>query len=465
MKHLSALDAVFLQLETPETPMHVGSLMLLDRPPGKKPPYAAIRDHVARRLHLAPVFTRKLAFMPLDLANPVWLHEENVDLDYHIRSLKLPAPGTEAQLEAAVAKLHEGMLDRARPLWQFTVIEGLAGGQVGFYAKIHHAALDGQGGIAAAQALLDAHPRPRPVPKAGKAEPANGAPSAARLLGAALRNTVAQYARIVKAVPEALRAVARGGAVALTATQLRRRGIATGPRTFLNAAIAAPRAFVALRIPLAEAKAIARHFDAKLNDVVLATCAGALRRHFKGERAALAKPMIGAVPVSLRAPGDTTQANHVSMMLIALATHIADPAKRMAAIVAASSRAKKLAGSVKGAIPTDMPSLGIPWLMARITPLYRQAAASSRIPVIANVLISNVPGPQLPLYLAGARLRAYYPVSIVTHGLALNITIVSYNGSLDYGLVCARRTMPDLRRFARRVQDAHHELMRITEKR
>src|SRR6478736_5284607 len=125
MKHLSALDAVFLQLETPETPMHVGSLMLLDRPPGKKPPYAAIRDHVARRLHLAPVFTRKLAFMPLDLASPVWLHEESVDLDYHIRSLKLPAPGTEAQLEAAVAKLHEGMLDRARPLWQFTVIEGL----------------------------------------------------------------------------------------------------------------------------------------------------------------------------------------------------------------------------------------------------------------------------------------------------------------------------------------------------
>ena len=165
MKHLSALDAVFLQLETPETPMHVGSLMLLDRPPGKKRPHAAIRDHIARRLHLAPVFSRKLGFMPLDLANPVWLQADRVDLDYHLGSLKLLAPGTHAQLEDAVAKLHEGMLDRSRPLWQFTVIEGLHDGKVGLYAKIHHAALDGQGGIAVAQALLDTQPKPRPVPK------------------------------------------------------------------------------------------------------------------------------------------------------------------------------------------------------------------------------------------------------------------------------------------------------------
>ena len=144
MKHLSALDAVFLHLETPETPMHVGSLMLLDKPPGKKKPYAAIRDHIARRLHLAPVFSRKLALMPMDLANPVWLHEDHVDLDHHIRALRLPAPGTDVQLDDAVAKLHEGMLDRSRPLWQFTVIDGLKSGQVGFYAKIHHAALDGR---------------------------------------------------------------------------------------------------------------------------------------------------------------------------------------------------------------------------------------------------------------------------------------------------------------------------------
>ena len=294
--------------------------------------------------------------------------------------------------------------------------------------------------------------------------PTRGRPAAIRLLGAALRNTVAQYGRIVRGVPEVVRAVARAGAVASSSSELRKRGIALGPRTRLNAAIGARRAFATTRIPLAEAKAIARHFDAKLNDVVLATCAGALRRHFKGDKAALAKAMIGAVPVSLRASGDTTQANHVSMMLISLATNVADPARRMATIVAASTRAKTLAGSMKGAIPTDMPSLGIPWLMACLTPLYRKAAAANRIPVVANLTISNVPGPQLPLYLAGAELKAYYPVSIVTHGLGLNITIVSYNGSLDYGLVSAHQSMPNLRRFERHLQASHEELMKITEK-
>ena len=466
MKHLSALDALFLHLETPETPMHVGSLMVLEKPRGaraRRGPYGAIREHVAKRMHLAPVFSRRLGFMPIDFANPVWLDAERVDLDYHIERLRLPAPGTEAQLEAAVARLHAGMLDRDRPLWKFTVIEGLESGEVGFYAKIHHAALDGQGGIAVAQALLDTERAPRSAPQAHKPV-SRMKPSAARMLGAALRNTVAQYGRIVKAVPGAVKAAGRAGAVALTSSQLRKKGIALGPRTRLNRAIGAPRSFVATQVPLDEAKAIARHFEVKLNEVLLAICAGALRRYFARDKAALGKAMIGAVPVSLRAPGDTTQANYVSMMLVSLATHIADPVKRMAAIAAASTRAKTLTGSMKGAIPTDMPSLGIPWLLAAITPLYRKAVAANRIPVVANVAISNVPGPQVPLYLAGAEMKAYFPVSIVTHGLALNITIVSYNGSLDFGLVACKETMPDLRQFARHLQAAHKELLRIVEK-
>lgn len=443
--------------------MHVGSLMVLEKPAGagRKGTYGAFRDHIARRMHLAPVFTRKLGSMPGDLANPVWLDAGPVDLDHHIEHVKLPTPGTEAQLEAAVAKLHAGMLDRGRPLWKFTWIEGLKSGEVGFYAKIHHAALDGQGGIAVAQALLDTERKPRAVARDDGRAPARMAPSAAKMLGAALRNTVAQYGRIVKAVPAVVTAAGRAGAVALSSSQLRKKGITLGPRTRLNTAIGAQRVFVAMQIPLPEAKAIARHFEVKLNDVVLATCAGALRRYFARDRKAFAKPMIGAVPVSLRAPGDTTQANYVSMMLVSLATQVADPVKRMAAIAAASTRAKMLTGSMKGAIPTDMPSLGIPWLMATLMPLYRKAVAADRIPVLANVAISNVPGPQTPLYLAGAELKAYFPVSIVTHGLALNITIVSYNGSLDYGLVACKRTMPDLRQFARHLQAAHKELMKL----
>jgi len=460
MRHLSALDALFLQLETPDTPTHVGSLMLLDPPRGRRrDPYAAIRAHLAARIHLAPVFWHKLAFLPGDIASPAWLRANEVDLDYHVRRVKLPKPGTPAQLDAAVARLHEGLLDRARPLWQVVVIEGLESGQIGYYSKVHHAALDGAGGIAVAQAILDTSARPRAVSRPAKAEK-RLPPTAAKLLGSALRHTVSQYGRILKGLPEVVTAVARGAAVALTSGELRKRGLATGPHTPLNNAIGSERAFATVQIPLAEAKAIARHYEAKLNDAVLAICAGALRRQFARNRKALAKAMIAAVPVSLRAPGNMTAANDVTMMLVSIATQQPDVRKRMAAIVAASGRAKRLTGSLRGAIPTDLPSLGIPWLMARVTPLYRSAIAAERIPVIANLAISNVPGPQMKLYLAGMEMTAYYPVSIVTHGLGLNVTIVSYNGSMDFGLVAAKSAVPDLRRFARNIEASHRELMK-----
>jgi diacylglycerol O-acyltransferase len=160
MRHLSALDALFLQLETPETPMHVGSLMLLQRARGsRRDAHAGIRSHLEQRMHLAPIFTRRLAFLPADIAGPAWLPSGEVDLDYHVRRLRLPRPGSPAQLNAAVARLHEAPLERDRPLWQVTVIEGLASGEIGYYSKVHHAALDGQGGVAVAQAILDVTPK------------------------------------------------------------------------------------------------------------------------------------------------------------------------------------------------------------------------------------------------------------------------------------------------------------------
>jgi WS/DGAT/MGAT family acyltransferase len=456
MRHLSALDALFLHLESPDTPMHVGSLMLLERRP-----YAALRRHIKDRLHLAPLFTRRLGFMPLDLANPVWLDAGEIDLDYHIRRVKLPAPGNQARLQAAVAKLHEGMLDRERPLWQFTVIEGLEGGEVGLYARIHHAALDGLGGIAVAQALLDTEPRPKSAPAKGAPWKSRLPPSTARMLGAALRNTVSQFGSIARGAPAFLKAAGRAGAIALM-TPKPRRSATLGPHTPLNVAIGPKRAFHAVRIPLAEAKEIARHFEVKLNDAVLAIVAGALRRQFAGNRALLSRAMIGAVPASLRAPGDASQANRVTMMLVGLATNVADPVKRLRAIHAAATRAKLLTGSMKEAIPTDMPSLGLPWLMSALRPLYRTAADGERLPAVANVVISSVPGPQTPLYLAGARVLAYFPVSIVTHGLALNVTIVSYDGSLDFGLVACPRALPRLAGFARHLAAEHRALLRLT---
>ena len=239
-------------------------------------------------------------------------------------------------------------------------------------------------------------------------------------------------------------------------------GMKLGPRTPLNVAITGKRSFATTQIPLSEAKALAKHFDVKLNDVILATVSGALRRFYADDKTMLSKAMIGAVPASLRTPGDTSQSNQVTMMLINMATNIADPAKRIAAIRASSAGAKMLTGSIKGAmtvVTSDLPTLGIPWLMGIITPLYKTAVGTNRIPVVANLVISNVPGPPMPLYMAGAKLKSYYPVSIVTHGLALNITIHSYAGSLDYGFIAAKEQVPKLAHLIKCLLAAHKELM------
>ncbi len=507
LNHLSALDALFLYLETPETPMHVGSLILMEKPKGHRTSfYKNIRAHIVSRMHLAPLFSRKLAFMPFDLANPIWVEADEVDLDWHVKHVTLPKPGTRAQLEATIAKLHEGALDRDRPLWQFTVVEGLESGEVAFYAKIHHAGLDGQGGVALAQAVLDVEPKPVARDRATAKEKTSAAPltpSAARMISAAFRTSVAQYGKILRAVPEAVKMAGSFGVSALSASQAKKlgapseqltgvasmsemaanmtklkvtdtplqaakkmlpKGIKLGPRTPLNIAISAKRGFTTARIPLDETKAIARHFDVKLNEVVLATCAGALRRYFANDKAALAKAMVSAVPASLRAPGDTSQNNQVTMMLINLATNIADPAKRIEAIKASSQTAKMMTGAMKGVMSSatsDLPTLGIPWLMSIITPLYKTAVSTNRIPVVANVVISNVPGPPMPLYMAGARMTSYYPVSIVTHGLALNITIHSYAGMLDYGFIAAKDQVPKLDKLAGMLAEAHRELMAL----
>jgi WS/DGAT/MGAT family acyltransferase len=248
------------------------------------------------------------------------------------------------------------------------------------------------------------------------------------------------------------------------AKKLLPKGMKLGPRTPLNIAIGGKRSFATARLPLDETKTIAKHFEVKLNEVVLATCAGALRRYFANDKAALAKAMVGAVPASLRAAGDTSQNNQVTMMLINLATNIGDPIKRLDAIKVSSQSAKMMTGAMQGVMSTatsDLPTLGIPWLMSIITPLYKTAVASNRIPVVANVVISNVPGPPMSLYMAGAKMTSYYPVSIVTHGLALNITIHSYAGMLDYGFIAAKSEVPKLDKFAGMLRAAHEELLAL----
>jgi diacylglycerol O-acyltransferase / wax synthase len=420
------------------------------------------KRHIADRLHLADVFERKLASMPFELSNPVWVDDADVDIDYHIRRVTLSKPGTFKQLEQMVGRLHSSLLDRSRPLWEFTIIEGLETGQPALYSKVHHAAVDGQAGVALAKAVYDLTPEPRPI-KPPRQRPRSNEYQLgmAELASAALQNTVQQYVKLVTTLPNAMRAVANV-AMPILGNPMRSLSLpstwAFAPKTPLNVSITNQRAFAARSVSLGEVKLIAKTAGVSLNDVVLAACATALKRYLAEYNCTPDKPLVAAVPVSLREAGNTDMNNQVSMMLVSLATDVADPVERMKAINASSSVAKEMSGSLKAAIPTDFPSFGAPWIMTSLASLFGRSRLTDQLPPLVNVAISNVPGAPVPLYSAGARLATYFPVSIPSHGCALNITVQSYNGSLDYGLTACRKALPDVDDLADYVVEAHAEL-------
>lgn len=439
--------------------MHVGSLTFYDSPSGLKGHFAdRVREHVARRLHLSPLLRQSLAPMPLDLGHPVWVESGEVDLGWHVVAWKLPRPGRLAQLESLVARLHAERLDRARPLWRFHVIEGLADGRVAMYAQVHHAALDGNAGIKLAEALMDLGPEPREVP-AGKPNKAR-APGMRRLLGELLDNSIGQYANIVRHVPELARvaagAVIDAGSHIGEIASLRQRLLA--PRTPFNAQIGVERSVRTLSLALDDARAIATMAGVTVNDVLLATVSGALRRYLIRARILPRRSLVAAVPMSLREDGDARMTNQVTMLPATLATNARTPASRIEAIHAGMHQLKSATGTFRGLIPTDFPSLGAPWLIGGLSKLLARSRLADRLPLPANVVVSNVPGPPVPLWLAGARMRAYYPLSIVIHGLALNITVHSYDGHLDFGIVACPRAVPDLDAL---VEDLEHSFSEL----
>ena len=464
MKPLSGLDGAFLYLETTATPMHVGSVHLFD--PARNYDgdfHADVKRMLAQRLHLAPVFRRRLAPMPLQFANPVWVDESEIDLDFHVRRIRLPRPGTQAQLEASVAELHAILLDRDRPLWMLYVFDGLKTGRLAYYVKIHHAVLDGASGVALAHAMFDVAPEPpRTLPRPARRVPVGSrVPGIVGLAAAAFKHDAGQYLKLVRHLPEIVRTVAdlvRGG----TKRAPLRQNFALGPRTPLNVTISAERAFAAVSLQLDGVKAIAACHEATLNDVILALCSSALRRYLAAHGGIPRKPLIATMPISLREAGNAEYTTQATLSLVNLATHIADPLRRLRTIRDAAGAMKALARSARSLIPTDFPSIGLPWILGGLASLYARSRLADAIPPLANVVISNVPGPPLPLYAAGARMAAYWPVSIVEHGLGLNITVMSYAGTLGFGLTAARCALPDPGELARMLVEAYEELNRIT---
>ena len=472
MKHLSIVDGAFLHMESAEMPMHVGSLNLFEPPAGYKGEgfYEKVKEHVAKRMHLAPVFTRKLALMPFDLANPVWIHDDDIDLDYHVRYMVLPKPGTTLQLEALAARLHSMLLDRSRPLWEFYVIEGLADGRIGFYGKVHHAAVDGQAGVAMATSMFDLTPEPRAVKPPREARANTYQLGVAELLAAALQNQLQQLVQSVKLLPK-IASTALGAAKEAIATRQseskedRAARKAEAPSTRFKLAPATPfnhsitnqRAFAAVSLPLPEVKAIGKSVGASINDVVLWLCSTALRSYLKEGRELPDKSLVAGVPISLRQEGDTTANNQVAGTLIDLGTELADPVARLKAIKRGTAAMKREMGTFRGVIPTDFPSLGSPWLISGLAALYGRSRIADWLR-LANVTISNVPGSRVPVYLVGAKMTDYYPVSIVVHGIALNITVQSHVDQLCFGLIACRRAVPDVHELGSHVRRAMETL-------
>jgi WS/DGAT/MGAT family acyltransferase len=471
MKRLSGLDATFLHLETPQMPMHVGALHLFELPKGFRGSFAqALRRHLQSRLPLTPPLRRRLWTMPANLTNPVWVDAEP-DMAEHVVEHRLPAARSKRRddmpaLEKLVGKLHMRLLDRRRPLWQFHVVEGLAPGprgvrRVAMYTQLHHAAVDGQAAVALANAILDVEPRPAARAIRPSTREKRFALSLVEMVSGAITSELQQMARAIRALPQAAGSIgsAAGGIAARSALVTGRRAagsLGLAPRMALNAPVTAARAFATVTLPLPELKVLGKAHAATLNDLVLWLVATALRAHFERRGELPRKSMVAAVPVSLRAKGDTSADNQASLTLLSLGTHVADDRRRLDHVKAATQAMKRTLSKVKNVLPTDFPSLGVPWLAGAASAIYRRASA--RLPPLANVAISNVPGPPVPLYLAGAKMLTNYPCSIVTHGLGLNVTVHSYDQSLDFGLMADAKAMPDVRKLAAAVAAAFDAL-------
>jgi len=496
MKQLAGLDASFLYLETPQMPMHVGALHLLELPAGYDGDYAEdLREHMHARMPLLPALRRKLVAMPLGLSNPGWVDAEP-DLDEHIVEIALPNVNGQgsgmAELEAQVGALHPVLLDRSRPLWKFHVFTGLEPGpdgqvRVALYTQLHHAAVDGQAAVALAQVILDLSPEPRAIDTLAARSRKRGQIGTMGMLRAAMSQQWKQTVKLARSLPSAagilgnmavgyaggaaagasidkLRALLAGVAAQTTAVVRGKTAVSSlgpAPRTRFNVSLSDTRSFSGVTLPLAELNRTRRRHHASLNDAVLFVIGGALRRFLTKHGPLPRKSLIAAVPVSTRAAGDTTSNNQATMTFMSLGTHLADPAERLAHVMASSKAMKAQMSQLKSLMPTDFPSLGIPWLMQAGAMLYGRAKVAEKLPVVANVVISNVPGPNVPLYLAGAQMLTNYPTSIAVHGLALNVTVQTYHQSLDIGLMACGEAMPETAEFAAYVEAAFMELQAL----
>jgi len=469
MRDLTSVDAFFLASEDDRTTTNISSLAILEdtRADGT----ALTRDHILEligsRLHLLPPLRWRLAEVPFNIAHPSWVDGE-VDLEFHVRELALPAPGDHRQLTEQIARLVAYPMDRSRPLWQVYLIHGLEGDRVALLTKMHHAAVDGMSGAEIMSILLDGSPSGREIPPSPERGPEEVPSQLAMLLhGIAglprrqLDSAVAtsRAARYLDQVPtmrgipglrvasRAVRALAPGGA---PDGEVLNTGAGEAPKTPFNGRISAHRRVELIPLSLERVRGIKEAHGTTVNDVLVAVCAGALRRWLDSTGDLPERPLVAMVPVSVRGGCEGSRSegsrfgNHVSAMAFPIPTDEPDQVTRLTRTRDAMRSAKQCHNAVPASLMRDANDLVPPILFGRAMRAMTRLTSSDSFAPSINVVISNVPGSRSPLYCAGALMRSHFPVSTITDGLALNITVFSYRDQLNVGLVADRDLVPNL---------------------
>lgn len=445
LQRLSGLDASFLYLETPSQPLHVCSILELDTstmPGGYS--FERLRNELALRIKAMPSFREKLANSFLNLDHPVWVEDEHFDIDRHLHRIGLPAPGGRAEISEICGHLASLPLDRSRPLWETWVIEGLdgtdprEGGRLGVMTKIHHAAVDGVTGADLMSQLCtmapDAPP-PDPVEGVGTTNQvriALGGLARVAMRPLSLASNV--LPETINTVVETLRRIASGRAMTAPFS---------APATPFNAGITGQRNVAFAQLDLDDIKTVKNRFGVKVNDVVMALVAGVLRKYLMDRDELPESSLVAMVPISVHDRSDRPGRNQVSGMFSKLETQIEDPAERLRAIADANDMAKEHSSAIGATLLQDWSQFAAPAIFGLAMRVYSSTRLTEARPV-HNLVISNVPGPQVPLYFLGGEVIGMYPLGPIFQGSGLNITVMSLNGKLNVGLIACPALLPDL---------------------
>jgi len=466
MQQLSGLDTTFLNIESNACPMHVGGLVILE------PPKAASKDggfgevfkHVESRLDLIPPMRRRLLSAPLELDHPYWIENPDFDLVHHLKHRALPSPGDESKLSQLVCELASQRLDRNLPLWELHYVEGLPDGRVATITKMHHAAIDGVSGAEILGHLLDVQPKPRVIPPPAKAWQADRIPSLVTLANLTTRSLARRPADALRVLRETWPILLSSGRAVLERRKLSRASgsarkaggaFAKAPRTRFNRQITARRSYAYGSLPLDQIKRVKNAFGTSLNDVVMAICSQALRHYLEERKELPDRPLIAGVPMSVRTEEQKgTAGNQVVFLRASLHTDENDPVEALRKIKTEMQGVKEKVRALPANLMGDWAQLPAPALMARAARLYENFGIQDYHAPAFNVVISNVPGPTVPLYFAGMKVLSNHPVSIPFHGVGFNITLMSYCGKLDFGLTADQASVPDIGHFAELMQDA-----------